>query len=241
MEAAKYRRLALILDDEASQIGELALRLVRLGVDSLYANDFDESVLLARQEADDVGAVIVPSNRATVWLPPILKRLKLPPVAVVPTGERPDDATVESLRSEGVRWALWTPDDDRALRFVVTAAMSETDFTEARFNLRVPTDLAGSVQRGPLDRPCVIHNLCESGALVALDPVVPVQGRITLRLGVGDASLSLRARVAWSTESSEVYPPEPSPGMGVRFDDVDAESRSALSRILAAELQRFRL
>jgi hypothetical protein len=68
-----------------------------------------------------------------------------------------------------------------------------------------------------------------------------VEARITLRLGVGDASLSLRARVAWSSESSEVYPPEPSPVMGVRFDDVDAEGGSALSRFLAAELQRFRL
>jgi hypothetical protein len=30
----EYRRLALILDDEEGQIGDLALRLVRLGVDS---------------------------------------------------------------------------------------------------------------------------------------------------------------------------------------------------------------
>ena len=237
----EYRRLALILDDEASQIGELALRLVRLGIDSLYANDFDESVLLSRQEADDVGAVIVPSNRATEWLPLILKRLKLPPAAVVPAGEQPDDATVESLRSQGVRWALWTPGDDRAVRFVVTAAMSETDSTETRFNLRMPSELEGSVLRATLDRPCVIRNLSESGALVALDPLVPVGSRITLRLGVGDASLSLHGKVTWSTESAEVYPPEPTPVMGVRFHDVDPEAQTALSLFLAEELQHFRL
>lgn len=236
-----YRRFTLILDDEAGQIGELALRLVRLGVDALYANDFEESVLLAQQEADDVGAVIVPNNRAVEWLPPILKRLLLPPAAVVPVGERPDDDTVESLRSQGVRWALWTPDDNRALRFVAKAAMSETDFTETRFGLRVPSELEARVQRGPFDRPCVIRDLSESGALVALDPLVPEGGRITLCLDVGDRSLSLRAKVAWSTEFTEAPPDEPSPVMGVQFENVDTEAQGALLRFLAGELQRFLL
>jgi hypothetical protein len=152
-----YRRLALILDDETGQIGELALRIVRLGVDALYANNFEETVLLVHQEAGDVGAVIVPGSRAAAWLPPILKRLRLPPAAVVPVGERPEDDAVESLRSQGVRWALWTTEDDRALRFVLKASMSETDSAETRLGLRMPAQLQGSLQRGPLDRPCAIR------------------------------------------------------------------------------------
>jgi hypothetical protein len=236
-----YRRLALILDDEAGQIGELALRLVRMGVNVHYANDFDETVLLAHQAADDVGAVIVPSSRATDWLPMILKRLHLPPAAVVPAGERPDDATVESLRSQDVRWALWTLDDDRTVRFVVTAAMSETDHTEIRFDLRVPTELEGIVKRGPLDRPCQIRNLSEGGALVSLEPLVPVGSRIAIHFDVGDATLVLRAKVAWSTESIEAPPADTDPVMGLRFDDVDAETRGALSRFLAGQLHRFLL
>jgi hypothetical protein len=236
-----YRRLALILDDETGQIGELALRIVRLGVDALYANNFEETVLLAQQEAGDVGAVIVPGNRAVEWLPLILKRLRLPPAAVVPVGESPEKGAVESLRSQGVRWALWTTEDDRALRFVVKAAMSETDSAETRLGLRVPSEFEGSLQRGPLDRPCVIRDLSEGGALVALDPLVPEGGRITLRFDVGDRSLSLRAKVAWSTECTEPHPDEPGPVMGIRFDDVDGEARDALSRFLAGELQRFRL
>jgi len=237
----EYRRLALILDDQASQIGELALRLVRLGVNVLYANDFDETVLLAHQAADDVGAVVVPSNRAAGWLSLVLKRLHLTPAAVVLAGERPDDTTVESLRSEGVRWALWKLDDDRAARFVVTAAMSETDSTELRFDLRVPTELEGSLQRGPLDRPCVIRDLSVGGALVAIEPLVPMGSRIKLSLGVGSTSLSLRAKVVWSTESAEVAGAESSPVMGVQFDDLEPEGRAALLRFLAEELQRFRL
>ncbi len=44
----EYTRLALILDDEAGQTGELALRLMRVGVNVYHANHFDETVLLAR-------------------------------------------------------------------------------------------------------------------------------------------------------------------------------------------------
>ena len=237
----EYRRLALILDDEAGQIGELAIQLVRLGVNVLYTNDFDEAVLLARQAADELGAVIVPSHQAIAWLPMMRKRLRLPPEAVVPAGERPDDATLESLLSQGVRWALWLPDDERAVRFVVASAMSETDDAEIRFDLRAPTDLEGRLQRGPLDRPCRIRDLSPGGALVALDPPVPVGSHITLHFRLGDASLSLPATVVWSRDLTGLQVPAPSPVMGVRFDEVGPEDRSALSRFLASEIHRYRL
>ncbi len=237
----EYTRLALILDDEAGQIGELALRLVRMGVNVHYANDFDETVLLKGQAPEQVGAVLVPSKRATEWLPPILKRLRLPPAAVVPAGPSLDEATVESLRSEGIRWALWQLDDDRAARFVVTSAMSETDPAEIRFDLRVPTELLASVKRGPLDRPCVIRNLSTGGARVELDPPVPVGSRITLGLGMNGASHTLGAKVMWSTESAEEQPAGRNPAMGVQFQDLDPEARTALLRFLTEKLRRFRL
>jgi hypothetical protein len=237
----QYQRLALILDDEAGQTGELALLLVRLGVNVLYANDFDEAVLLAREAAGNVGAIIVPSGRATAWLPMILKRMRVPPEALVPAGERPDDTSLDSLRSQGVRWMLQLPDQDRAVRFVVTSAMSETDATEIRFYLRLPTELEGSVKHGPLERPCEIRNLSPGGALLAMEPLFPVGSRIMLSLGLGDASLTLGARTAWSTECTGVHPIETSPVMGVSFDDVDPEARDLLSRFLEGEIQRFRL
>ena len=110
-----------------------------------------------------------------------------------------------------------------------------------RVDLRMPTELEGSVQRGPLDRPCVIRDLSGGGALVALDPPVPPGSRITLRLAAVDSSLSLQARVAWTTEDAEAHTVEAGPAMGVRFEDLDPEAQDALLRFRTGKLQNFRL
>lgn len=240
----EYRRLALIFDDEAGQIGELALRLVRLGVDALYANDVEESVLLAHQEEGSVGAVVVPVKRALEWIPVILKRLKLPPGAIVPAGSQPTNAVLESLRAQGLRWALWTPEDDRALRFVVSAAMSETDDDEIRFDLRVPTEIEAMASRGPLQRPCKIRNLSDAGAMVELDPPVSVGGRIELAFSVEDRPLLLPAKVMWSTESRNSRKrdtPAVTSAMGVEFTDIDPDVTAMLQGYLTRERKEFLL
>jgi hypothetical protein len=68
-----------------------------------------------------------------------------------------------------------------------------------------------------------------------------VGSHITLHFRLGDAPLSLPATVVWSRDSTGLEVPAPSPVMGVRFDDVGPEDRSALSRFLAGEIQRYRL
>ena len=59
MASARY---ALILDDEASALGSVALRLLRLGIDTSYAKDRDEAILWAQQEAERIHAVLFPSS-----------------------------------------------------------------------------------------------------------------------------------------------------------------------------------
>ena len=63
----------------------------------------------------------------------------------------------------------------------------------------------------------------------------------TALLAEATGSVSLRAKVAWSTESTGEHPHEPGPVMGIRFDEVESGARDAISSFLAGELQRFRL
>jgi hypothetical protein len=74
-----------------------------------------------------------------------------------------------------------------------------------------------------------------------MEVLFPVGSRIMLSLGLGDARLTLGARIVWSTECTGVHPVEANPEMGVSFDDVDPEARDLISRFLEGEMQRFRL
>jgi Tfp pilus assembly protein PilZ len=236
-----YRRRALILDDEAGEIGDLALRLVRLGIDSHYANDLEEAVLLTQQEQGDMGAVVIPASRAEEWIPLILKRLNLPSAAIVPAGARPPDTQIESMRVQGLRWALWNTDNDRALRFVVSAAMSETHDDEIRFDLRVPTVIEATASRGPLNRPCLIQSLSNGGAVVALDPPVSVGGRVELAFEIAGESLALPAKVMWSSEADANKNPDVEPAMGVEFGEIETGALGHIESFLSRERKVYLL
>ncbi len=53
-------RCALIVDDEANSLGDVALRLIRIGIDVFYAKDRAEAWLLAQQEAAQIRLLLCP-------------------------------------------------------------------------------------------------------------------------------------------------------------------------------------
>ena len=44
----------LVIDDEDTTLGAVALRMIRLGIDAFYAKDPSEAMLLAQQESERV-------------------------------------------------------------------------------------------------------------------------------------------------------------------------------------------
>ena len=89
-----YERFALILDSASEELGSTALRLLELGIDVLYANDLDEAELLARQESERLGAVLIPATFRLNQVEALLSRVQEDTGAVriaasaVPTGQR---------------------------------------------------------------------------------------------------------------------------------------------------------
>ena len=140
-----YTRYALILDHADGHLGGVAMRLLDVGIDVLYANDVDEASLLARQEAETLGAVLAPAASSLTSIDRVLQQicshLEAGPQALVLIGGDPGERTRSELRSRGVRWGLWDMENDRGLRFVMTAAMSTGHEADPRKDVRVPTDL----------------------------------------------------------------------------------------------------
>ena len=147
------------------------MRLLELGIDVLYANDVDEAALLARQESDRLGAVLIPTSfdpkDVAHLLARVCSQLAAGARSLVLVGLEPDPALVEDLRGEGVRWCLWEPYHERELRFVMTAAMSSDHSGDRRKNLRIPTAIPTAVFMGRHRKDVTVHDLSVTGAYLA--------------------------------------------------------------------------
>lgn len=238
-----YERAALILDDERHPLGDLSLQLITLGLRPLYATDFDELVLLAREYREQVGAVLVSAHRANEALPSLRKRvlepLGLPPAAVIPVGDRLAPQQSEALRGEGLRLCLRSPYEAHELRFVVARTLSDTDPEELRLDPRVPCNLPVMIQSEHRETKGRLADLSTGGAFVALAHPHGERSQVALAFTLREQACTVTARVAWRTGPAS--PPWCDRGMGVEFVGTGSDTRTLLRRFVAEQVHRFRL
>lgn len=238
-----YERYALVLDDDAGSLEEIALRLVRIGVDAVYAKDPDEAALLAHQESRRVGALLLPATTPVEAIPDAMKRVGVPaavgPRAVVLIGRRPGDGELARLGELGVAWGLWEPFGDTGLRFVVTAALAAEDPNDPRHNIRVPTSLCAVVYKGSQQRAVSVENLSRGGAYLATPQPFLVGSQISLELPLPQGQLLLKAQLAHVRNALEPERADIPPGMGVAFREAPPEAEAVLARYVEAEVRKY--
>ncbi len=241
----EYERFALIFDSDAGELGRAALTLIENGIDVLYAADPDEAMLLASQETERLGALLVPSSLEPSDFDGLIERV-CPRLgggveSLVPVGLEPDLPVTSHLRRRGVRWCLWEPFEPRELRFVTAAALMAGDPTERRKNLRVPAQLfAGTLQDGQR-RQAIVCDLSTGGAYLGVEPPFDEGTEVDLELPLQPASVFLRARVAHTHEGEAPPRPDLPGGMGVQFLEMGPDDVAALSRLLDELTGPFRL
>jgi uncharacterized protein (TIGR02266 family) len=237
-----YERAALIFDTDGHPLGDLSLSLIALGLQPLYATDFDELVLLSREYRAQVGAALLPASEVGPRLPALRKRvlepLGLPASAVVTVGE-PLVADVASLRVEGLRFCLRTPYQAHELRYVVARALSDTDPRELRREPRVPCEIGVGIESEHRKMRGRIADLSERGAFVAVGHPHAEGTELRLTFTLGGHGFTVSARVAW--RSGADTPPWRDRGMGVELIDLHETERELLRRTVAAHVHRFRL
>ena len=89
------------------------------------------------------------------------------------TGTRPDEAACAELRGRGVRNCLWSPFQERELRFVLNRAAfdpspgsCEPGRGDARTLMRVPTELSALVHTSGRVKPALIYCLSAAGCFL---------------------------------------------------------------------------
>jgi len=240
-----YERFALILDSASAELGRAALRLLELGIDVLYANDLDEAELLARQESELLGAVLIPAtfglDRVDALLSRVCSQLAARARGLVLVGLEPESEFVEVLQAKGVTWRLWEPFDERELRFVMTAAMAAEHAGERRKTPRIPTEIATAVFMGRHRKDVTVHDLSAGGAYLSATNPFLEGSRLSFEIPLPDGLVMGKAEVVNAKTADRASRADVPEGMGIAFTQLTPGSRETLEAFIDGWIQRFRL
>ena len=223
---------ALVVDDEKFALGELALRILRLGVDVFHAKGGGEATLLAREAAERIRALLFPPALSLAELASLTACLSSredpSPVTLVVVGEKPEDARRADLREAGVDWALWEPFEESALRQVLAQALTAWRDVEMRKEPRVPTTILARAFAGIKRKDVLVSTLSTAGAFLETPFPFHDGTRISLEMALPDGCLVTKADVVFARSSADTGGTGQPAGMGVAFSGLDAGSERAL-------------
>ena len=215
----------LIVDSDEKALAELPLRILRIGVDVFYTRNWEEALLLAREEAPRIRLVLFPPSVDFDRIRLVQEALRTTasevPRTLVAVGPKADETTRILLREGGVELALWEPFDESALRQVLGNALTAREHCDQREVPRFPTTLLARTFSGIHRKDVIVSTLSLRGAFLETPyPFLP-ETRITLEVALPDGQLLTKANVVYSQPGCEPAPPGHPPGMGIVFAELD--------------------
>jgi hypothetical protein len=242
MSAAKPKGLLLVLDLDKESFGELALRLVRLGVDAVLAAGLDEAELMARQEQIRIRGLLLPSEAEGHEIDRVLESIGahagVGAEAIAVLGPRPDEHRLAALRQRGVGLRLWDPVEDRDLRFLASSLLWLGSDEDARLDIRIPTALPGMATRGHDARTVTVGDLSPSGARIETATPFEAESQVDLEIALpGGTAVTVAGVVRWLVTDNS-HPGVPA-GCGVEFLEPSTAILLALAEHIDSERARF--
>jgi Tfp pilus assembly protein PilZ len=238
------RHCVLIADSPDCALGEVAVRLTRLGIDPLYTNDLDEALLLAVQESERVGAIAFPVSLPLIDLDRTIKlvatRAGVGPNSLIPIGPAADAERVLALRERNIRWAVWEPFQDADLRFVLSNVLLQNARGEVRLEPRIPGHgVRARLYKDEVGSAVDVVDLSMGGVFLATDRPLPEQSEVTLELEVDAHALRMRGNVRWVRENYGGERDDMRVGMGVEFEEAGAALGRDLRRFVQSRISRY--
>ncbi len=234
---------ALIVDDEVgAPLGGLELELTRQGLLVLYTRFPDEALLLAQQEPEAIGTVLIapttPSEPVRSALQCLRAKGREPGIIVV--GKAPNEDRRAKLRELGAQWAAWEPYTPEALANLITMTHGAPIDGERRSQPRLPVSIEASLV--PMNRQSElvkIHSLGTGGAFIAMSSPLEVGEKFTIGFRLQGDTIELRGETLYTVTRRSKWQQSHARGIGVRFEGLDADSSSRLVRWEKAESERF--
>jgi hypothetical protein len=227
----------LIFDGPDGELQQLALDLIGREFEVHYANDPDEAQMLARETGGRINAVVFAPHSPDAVVPDLARRFGVSPAALIPTGPRPDAATVEALLQQGVRWHLWDEPTDESIRFVISSVLFEQDPLEIRYHTRVPTRVEAFVELGERKAGVSIRDISLGGACL-VGPVLGAQNAEgTLHFAHRREEFSLPFRIAWCVDVDD----DALGVCGVSFLETTPGAVHAINTLVEAVIARHKI
>jgi DNA-binding response OmpR family regulator len=241
----RYDRFAIVYDPSGSDLAQVSLTLLRQGIDVLFAAHADEALLLARQERERIGALLVSSRCDEAELDRIATSVVSPArksrVAIAVVGRQPERELLRRLRDRGVDWVLWEPYEPVELRFLVAAALASGDAAEPRAGLRVPLRIAVTAVVGSLRVAATLRDVSDGGAYLTSAKPCEVGTALRIEFPLGTGHFALEATVVHRLAEGDPARPDREPGMGVQFGQLSEAQRRRLTEFIQERIRSFRL
>jgi hypothetical protein len=149
-------------------------------------------------------------------------------------GEAPASEVREELREAGFHLALWSPFDDRTLRFQLNRALlrSQADGS-ARGEVRAPLPWRVTIHAAGRRKEAQIYNLSQRGAFLETARPSMVGGELDLELQLPNGARLLPANVLHTNVTGNLRRAQLPVGMGIRFTDLSPTISHELAQIIA--------
>ena len=217
--------LVLVADDAAGRLGRVAWILVQAGFDTLHAVLPDEAWLLARQESQRIGLMVLPAEADPADVRRVVSELP-DSVRTLVVGPPPDAAKRKALGDAGAQRAVWEPYEESTLTYVVKEMIAAPRQGVPRQSARVPVNfealLSAKGERGPAQ----VTALSEHGAFLATEAECAPGDAVEVEFWLPDGPVAARAIVR--SVRGEEDDDANEPGLGVSFEEIDPDEAARL-------------
>lgn len=242
-EDERSARPVLLIEGAGARTDGLGGRIRELGFELHVCPDLESAEAALAAGDPPIRCVLVPTGRCDRQWKRAIKALRRTGARtgaeLVALGPEPERAERKLLRSAGFRYSLWEPVSDAALRFQLNRLTRVNADDEIRAARRVPTALAARATAGGRSRDASVYSLSESGAFLETRRACMSGARVDVELLLPDRTLRVPGVVAFANVPGNLQRPNLPLGMGVRFDDLESETRSALVDYVESQLAQL--
>jgi hypothetical protein len=230
----------VLIEGTPGRLNELARRIRLQGAEPIQACGTSEAADLLPAADLGIAAVLIDVSLASRSLKKELMRLRTAAGGLelfyLAVGEVPAAGVRKKLRAAGVRFALWEPFDDAALRFQLNRAWNADRDDHKRTHPRIPTYLHAQIGGGQRVKDGVVYSLSIQGAFLETPRASMPGAVVDLAIRLPNCFVETKARVVFANVPGNLQRPNLPLGMAVRFENFDSQTSKKLKTYIKERL-----